>query len=45
MSELGAVLVAGGDSQRMGTDSAWIDLWGRPVWRWSADALLSIPEL
>jgi 2-C-methyl-D-erythritol 4-phosphate cytidylyltransferase/2-C-methyl-D-erythritol 2,4-cyclodiphosphate synthase len=45
VSELGAVLVAGGDSQRMGTDTAWIDLWGRPVWRWSADALLSIPEL
>lgn len=25
----------------MGTDKLWIDLYGRPVWRWSLDALLA----
>jgi 2-C-methyl-D-erythritol 4-phosphate cytidylyltransferase / 2-C-methyl-D-erythritol 2,4-cyclodiphosphate synthase len=24
----------------MGADKLWIDLWGRPVWRWSLDAML-----
>ncbi|MDQ2935500.1 MAG: 2-C-methyl-D-erythritol 2,4-cyclodiphosphate synthase [Chloroflexota bacterium] len=42
MSErLTAVLVAAGRSRRMGVDKLWIDLWGRPAWRWSLDALLS----
>jgi 2-C-methyl-D-erythritol 4-phosphate cytidylyltransferase/2-C-methyl-D-erythritol 2,4-cyclodiphosphate synthase len=45
VSELAAVLVAAGRSQRMGADKAWIDLWGRPAWRWSADTLLGIPGL
>jgi 2-C-methyl-D-erythritol 4-phosphate cytidylyltransferase / 2-C-methyl-D-erythritol 2,4-cyclodiphosphate synthase len=45
MSELVAVLVAAGRSRRMGDDKLWIDLWGRPVWRWSLDALLSVPQL
>jgi 2-C-methyl-D-erythritol 4-phosphate cytidylyltransferase / 2-C-methyl-D-erythritol 2,4-cyclodiphosphate synthase len=29
----------------MGSDKLWIDLWGRPVWRWSLDALLAEPAL
>ncbi len=29
----------------MGTDKLWIDLHGRPVWRWSLDLLLSVPTL
>jgi 2-C-methyl-D-erythritol 4-phosphate cytidylyltransferase/2-C-methyl-D-erythritol 2,4-cyclodiphosphate synthase len=45
MSELVAVLVAAGRSQRMGADKLWIDVYGRPVWRWSLDALLSVPML
>jgi 2-C-methyl-D-erythritol 4-phosphate cytidylyltransferase/2-C-methyl-D-erythritol 2,4-cyclodiphosphate synthase len=40
-----AILVAAGRSERMGTDKMWIDLWGRPVWRWSVDALLAAPDL
>jgi 2-C-methyl-D-erythritol 4-phosphate cytidylyltransferase / 2-C-methyl-D-erythritol 2,4-cyclodiphosphate synthase len=35
-----AVLVAAGRSTRMGADKLWIDLYGRPVWRWSLDVLL-----
>lgn len=35
-----AVLVAAGLSTRMGDDKLWIDLYGRPVWRWSLDVLL-----
>ena len=27
----------------MGGDKLWIDLWGRPVWRWSLDRLLAEP--
>jgi 2-C-methyl-D-erythritol 4-phosphate cytidylyltransferase/2-C-methyl-D-erythritol 2,4-cyclodiphosphate synthase len=40
-----AVLVAAGQSRRMGSDKLWIDLWGRPVWRWSLDALLAVPGM
>lgn len=29
----------------MGGDKLWIDLWGRPVWRWSLDNLLAVPGL
>ncbi len=42
---LAAVLVAAGRSRRMGVDKLWIDLWGRPAWRWSLDTLLSVPAL
>ncbi|MDQ6682926.1 MAG: 2-C-methyl-D-erythritol 2,4-cyclodiphosphate synthase [Chloroflexota bacterium] len=40
MTELAGILVAAGRSRRMGTDKLWVDLFGRPVWRWSLDALL-----
>lgn len=40
-----AILVAAGRSSRMGTDKLWTDLWGRPAWRWSLDALLATPGL
>ncbi len=36
-----AILVAAGQSSRMGFDKLWVDLWGRPAWRWSLDALLA----
>lgn len=36
-----AILVAAGRSRRMGSDKLWTDLWGRPTWRWSLDALLA----
>ena len=39
---VGAVLVAAGEGRRMGADKLWIELWGRPVWRWSLDALLAV---
>ncbi len=42
---IAAVLVAAGRGQRMGGDKLWIDLWGRPVWRWSLDTLLALPGL
>ena len=29
----------------MGIDKLWIDLWGRPTWRWSLDAMLAIPDM
>jgi 2-C-methyl-D-erythritol 4-phosphate cytidylyltransferase/2-C-methyl-D-erythritol 2,4-cyclodiphosphate synthase len=29
----------------MGSDKLWADLWGRPTWRWSLDALLETPGL
>ena len=35
-----AIVVAAGRSSRMGADKLWIDLYGRPVWRWSVDVLL-----
>jgi 2-C-methyl-D-erythritol 4-phosphate cytidylyltransferase/2-C-methyl-D-erythritol 2,4-cyclodiphosphate synthase len=40
-----AVLVAAGQSRRFGADKMWIDIWGRPVWRWGLDALLSVPGM
>ena len=42
---LAAVLVAAGSSRRMGSDKLWLDLFGRPVWRWSLDTLLAVPML
>ena len=42
---LSGVLVAAGRSRRMGEDKLWIDLFGRPTWRWSLDALLAMPAL
>lgn len=36
-----AILVAAGRSSRMGFDKLWVDLWGRPAWRWSLDAILA----
>jgi 2-C-methyl-D-erythritol 4-phosphate cytidylyltransferase/2-C-methyl-D-erythritol 2,4-cyclodiphosphate synthase len=40
-----AILVAAGRSRRFGTDKLWIDIWGRPVWRWGLDALLAVPGM
>lgn len=40
-----AILVAAGQSRRFGGDKTWIDMWGRPVWRWSLDSLLSVPGM
>jgi 2-C-methyl-D-erythritol 4-phosphate cytidylyltransferase/2-C-methyl-D-erythritol 2,4-cyclodiphosphate synthase len=42
---LAGILVAAGRSQRMGEDKLWIDLWGRPAWRWSLDLLLAVPGM
>ena len=42
---LAAVLVAAGAARRMGGDKLWIELWGRPAWRWSLDALLRVPGM
>jgi 2-C-methyl-D-erythritol 4-phosphate cytidylyltransferase/2-C-methyl-D-erythritol 2,4-cyclodiphosphate synthase len=44
-SPYAAILVAAGRSSRMGADKLWIDLWGRPTWRWSLDVLLESPDL
>jgi 2-C-methyl-D-erythritol 4-phosphate cytidylyltransferase/2-C-methyl-D-erythritol 2,4-cyclodiphosphate synthase len=40
-----AILVAAGQSRRFGGDKLWIDMWGRPVWRWGLDTLLSVPGM
>jgi 2-C-methyl-D-erythritol 4-phosphate cytidylyltransferase/2-C-methyl-D-erythritol 2,4-cyclodiphosphate synthase len=40
-----AILVAAGQSRRFGGDKLWVDLWGRPAWRWSLDSLLSVPGM
>jgi 2-C-methyl-D-erythritol 4-phosphate cytidylyltransferase/2-C-methyl-D-erythritol 2,4-cyclodiphosphate synthase len=40
-----AVLVAAGQGRRFGADKLWLDFWGRPVWRWSLDTLLSLPDM
>ncbi|HET6820285.1 MAG TPA: 2-C-methyl-D-erythritol 2,4-cyclodiphosphate synthase [Candidatus Limnocylindria bacterium] len=40
-----AILVAAGQSRRFGGDKMWIDIWGRPVWRWGLDTLLSVPGM
>jgi 2-C-methyl-D-erythritol 4-phosphate cytidylyltransferase / 2-C-methyl-D-erythritol 2,4-cyclodiphosphate synthase len=45
MSELAGVVVAAGRGTRMGREKLWIELWGRPVWRWSLDALLAVRDL
>jgi 2-C-methyl-D-erythritol 4-phosphate cytidylyltransferase/2-C-methyl-D-erythritol 2,4-cyclodiphosphate synthase len=42
---LAGILVAAGRSRRMGEDKLWIDLWGRPPWRWSLDLLLAVPGM
>jgi 2-C-methyl-D-erythritol 4-phosphate cytidylyltransferase/2-C-methyl-D-erythritol 2,4-cyclodiphosphate synthase len=42
---IAAVLVAAGQGRRFGVDKLWIDLWGRPVWRWGLDALLAVPDM
>jgi 2-C-methyl-D-erythritol 4-phosphate cytidylyltransferase/2-C-methyl-D-erythritol 2,4-cyclodiphosphate synthase len=40
------VLVAAGRGRRMGeTDKLWIEELGRPIWRWSLDALLAVSDL
>lgn len=44
-AEFTAIVVAAGRSTRMGVDKLWTDLWGRPTWRWSVDALLASPGL
>lgn len=43
--ELVGVLVAAGSSRRMGRDKLWIEIAGRPVWRWSLDLLLSRADM
>jgi 2-C-methyl-D-erythritol 4-phosphate cytidylyltransferase/2-C-methyl-D-erythritol 2,4-cyclodiphosphate synthase len=45
MPRLAVVLVAAGSSRRMGEDKLWIDLYGRPAWRWSLDLLLGLPAV
>jgi 2-C-methyl-D-erythritol 4-phosphate cytidylyltransferase/2-C-methyl-D-erythritol 2,4-cyclodiphosphate synthase len=40
-----AILVAAGQSRRFGADKMWIDMWGRPVWRWGLDTLLAVPGM
>ena len=43
---IAAVLVAAGSSRRMAFgDKLWIELWGRPVWRWALDTLLAVPGM
>jgi 2-C-methyl-D-erythritol 4-phosphate cytidylyltransferase / 2-C-methyl-D-erythritol 2,4-cyclodiphosphate synthase len=45
VADIVAVLVAAGRARRMGGDKLWLDLWGRPVWRWSLDSLLQVTGL
>lgn len=40
-----AILVAAGESRRMGRDKLSLALAGRPLLRWSLDALLAAPEV
>ncbi len=44
-SPIAGVLVAAGQGRRFGTEKLWLDFWGRPVWRWSLDTLLSLPDM
>ncbi len=44
-AQVGAVLVAAGKGLRMGGDKVWIELSGRPAWRWGLDALLAVPGM
>jgi len=39
------IVLAGGRSERMGRDKAWVDLAGRPLVRWVLDALLQTTDL
>ncbi|MDQ3880831.1 MAG: 2-C-methyl-D-erythritol 4-phosphate cytidylyltransferase, partial [Chloroflexota bacterium] len=45
MAPLAGVLVAAGSSRRMGRDKLWIEIGGRPVWRWALDALLGAADV
>jgi 2-C-methyl-D-erythritol 4-phosphate cytidylyltransferase/2-C-methyl-D-erythritol 2,4-cyclodiphosphate synthase len=45
MSPVAAVLVAAGQARRFGAEKLWLDFWGRPVWRWGLDTLLSVPDM
>jgi 2-C-methyl-D-erythritol 4-phosphate cytidylyltransferase/2-C-methyl-D-erythritol 2,4-cyclodiphosphate synthase len=40
-----AILVAAGQGRRFGGEKLWLDFWGRPVWRWALDTLLTVPEM
>lgn len=42
---VGAVIVAAGRSERFGEDKLQLPLGGRPVWRWSYEALRSHPAI
>ncbi len=42
---LAGVLVAAGRGRRMEADKLWIELYGRPIWRWSLDSLLAVPGM
>jgi 2-C-methyl-D-erythritol 4-phosphate cytidylyltransferase/2-C-methyl-D-erythritol 2,4-cyclodiphosphate synthase len=44
-SPVAAILVAAGQGRRFGSEKLWLDFWGRPVWRWGLDTLLSLPDL
>ncbi|HSM37781.1 MAG TPA: 2-C-methyl-D-erythritol 2,4-cyclodiphosphate synthase, partial [Candidatus Limnocylindrales bacterium] len=44
-SPVAAVLVATGQGRRFGAEKLWLDFWGRPVWRWSLDSLLTVPGM
>lgn len=39
------LVVAAGRSERFGADKLWLDLEGRPVWRWAFEALLFHPRV
>ncbi len=43
--EVVAVILAGGRSERFGTDKLRLQLGGKPVWQWSVDTFLSHPEI
>ena len=44
---LAGVLVAAGRGLRMGSDidKLWLEVFGRPIWRWSLDALLAVRRM
>lgn len=39
------IVLAGGRSERMGRDKAWVELAGRPLVQWVLDALLQVTDL
>jgi molybdopterin-guanine dinucleotide biosynthesis protein A len=41
--EISAVLLAGGESRRMGRDKATLEFRGRPLWQWQLDRLGKLP--